>query len=282
MCKPIKVAKAIFEVSRDLVAEANAVADNSVLSNAEQKQLGGYSRRVLADKRATLPKLKRLTTTLVHNTLSYRVEKDIEVAGVDAKGRPDLFGKVTHASLAKIVDPELRQRVQRLMGGAPTLPVAELAQAITKAATHANYSSESDYQPQFFSAKVQGAPELTPAGIKRALGPQLLAWFTKENEEPASWNELGFKTYSRTEGKKALTERATFHPEYNSDAQNVAAWAALKKLLEQNLGELTHVRVGPKDEDGRVTDSNGLYLDMFVGRTNDGHLAGIGYGAVET
>ncbi|MBL9039012.1 MAG: hypothetical protein JNG84_10885 [Archangium sp.] len=157
------------------------------------------------------------------------------------------------------------------------LTAYQLENAIGPWAMKANYTSESDYNPTYFS--LPGNTTITASNAMRVLNAPMDEFFSEDAHENVSMSKYTAEVMSAADTKSFMDDLVTDYPD---DTDSVAGWTNVNKLLRANLTDLKVVRVGPKDEDGSMATDQGLYAYVIVGKTTDGKTAGVYFGSVET
>ncbi len=152
------------------------------------------------------------------------------------------------------------------------------AAALLKDGTAVTYMSESDYPVTFVSAPAPAAFD----------AKSVMAAFTSTMLKDVFNGERDLKDMTADMWSVADTkERMKDLVEIDdpADAGSVEAGGAFAKVMKQiddNLTDVRVVKVGPKASDGSLADDQGLYNFFIVGKTRDGQIAGVSFGAVET
>ena len=149
-----------------------------------------------------------------------------------------------------------------------------LREEIAPAIDGLTYISESDYPVRFDA--VPGDTVSVEATLQ-GFGPQLQAEIFTDGLEG-----LVGELSSPEETNDYLVRLAYPVSEDPTDVANAERWAKVAEILESNLTDLRLVKIGPADDDGSLAVDAGLYAYLVLGLTDDGHLAGIFFGAVET
>jgi hypothetical protein len=179
------------------------------------------------------------------------------------------------------------------------LSSARLGTEVAKWSGKANYTSESDSNPTFVSAKLGDGQKVSGEAVMKGFKGELAARFDAQDGD---LSEYTFETFSAKDAKSFIKGLTEPHPQgdgvddtYNLgngvirtikddgwDLPNANAWKELTGLLNQNLTDVKVVKVGPKGEDGSLGSDQGSYAYFVVGKTTDGKLAGITFDSVET
>ncbi len=162
---------------------------------------------------------------------------------------------------------------------AGTTSTAALGKAVGEIMQGVNIVSESDSSVEFVTAgKVDDA--WTPKSVMKTFASQIAATF---DEQDGNLKDYTAEVSSSKESAKLFAEMTKGDDDPKSDyTVAAAAFAKLKPLFDANLSDVRFVRVGPKDEEGGMASDQGTYLKMFVGRTQDGKIAGVSFTVVET
>ncbi len=161
---------------------------------------------------------------------------------------------------------------------AAKLNAAQLGKALAPPSKKADYVSESDYFPQYFTAKLPSGA-LSGTNLQAAMKTTLSAFFKGNQDGPITNQD-----YSKSEAQRfiaGLSEVAT--GDDASTVESAKAFGQVTELLKANLKDIQVVRFGPKDaRTGKMASDQGLYGLAIVGKTSDGKLAGVLIGSVET
>ena len=161
--------------------------------------------------------------------------------------------------------------------GASTLTGNDLALALHTASKDANYMSESDYTPEAISGRPATSAGVNEANLKAAFGSTLTTFF--KDDGLTALQDMAFDIDTAAESKKWIAQLAV--PSEDDDV-SAAAFGNIKKLLDANLTDVRVVKVGPKDDAGKLASDQGLYAYLLVGKDGDGQLSGVMFGSVET
>ena len=166
--------------------------------------------------------------------------------------------------------------------GGGRLNSTQLGAAIGKLAPKASYMSESDYNPEFVSAAFPAGHDLNGHNVMTAFQPQLEKMF----ETPAGklFDGATFEEDSPAEARAFIKGLSETSPGDDADTiANARAFGEIAALINANLTDVHHFKVGPKDDTtGKLGSDQGLYSEVIVGRTADGKVAGIMIGNVQT
>jgi hypothetical protein len=154
----------------------------------------------------------------------------------------------------------------------------KLRKEVEKAAEGLIFISESDARVVFVAAPEADVEEVTPE--------EVVTWLSEQHDgrtdvmlggEPLMpLAELGVETRS---ARDFLSQHAgDVDPESPDSAKSARKWSRIRQALEENLQELRVIRFGQPHYD----TVDGLVSVFVVGRTEDGALAGILTGSVET
>jgi hypothetical protein len=157
-----------------------------------------------------------------------------------------------------------------------TPDMAKAFKAMTKGLA---YESESEYPYAFTAAKDNGKGVNANNVMHLFYGELKRKVFT----DPDSQKGVGITKYSAKDMKEML--KSISEP-VDGDAQGTAdakkAGQAMNMLVN-NMSEVSMFKVGPRDSGTHtVTDSEGLYAFLLMGKTKDGKIAGTYFGSVET
>ena len=166
--------------------------------------------------------------------------------------------------------------------GGGRLSATQLGAAIGKLAPRANYISESDYSPEFFSASFPALHDLTGHNVMTALQPKLEKFFDLGSGK--LFDEAAADVFSSKDAKDWIKGLGEVAPDDDvTTKESAKAFAEITRLINANLTDVHVIKVGPKDErSGGLATDHGLYANLIVGRTADGKVAGVLIGAVET
>jgi hypothetical protein len=148
-----------------------------------------------------------------------------------------------------------------------------LEQEIAPAVDGLYYISESDYLVRFGAAPGE---EVSGPAVLQGFGPQLAAEVFTDNGVD------GLVTEVTDDAAELLAAMATPASNDPADVEYAARWAQVDQILGRHLTGIRVVKVGPADENGELAIDAGLYAYLVVGLTDEGEIAGILFGAVET
>ncbi|MBK6687012.1 MAG: hypothetical protein IPG45_21270 [Deltaproteobacteria bacterium] len=223
------------------------------------------------------------------------VDRAVEYAKVHLLDKYDLnengFGVREIAKMSKLGKLAMEMAIElRKTGGIgedPTaLATAQLGQAIDRASRMpdgevAMYMSEGDYPIEFLAAANPQNRALSLDSVFDLFGDTINQKYF--DGEANLRGEYTVEISSAAETREGMQNLATpGDPTDDYDRNTSAAFGRVMGLLNENLSDVRAVRIGPKDEDGRMATDQGLYVELLIGKTRDGHLAGVSYGSVET
>lgn len=271
----------------DVVASAKVITNNHTFDAYELKAaLKGQSAEVKAAAMAAYNSAKNDATAAGKLVVRYDVTKKLDQAvaalqGADADGD----GELSEKELAKLQT----WTPLRLAMAAVTLEsvdtgkmsTEDFGKAANKIMSRVLVMSEGD-SPLEFVSSVKTNKAITPDNVLELFEKTLDKVYAPYG---APDNGLTAEVSSTAKAQKLLDELATADPQADDPlaAQDEAAcYANLKKLFAANLTDVRHVRVGPKDDDGTMAVDQGTYVEMFLGKTADGKLAGMMWTLAET
>jgi hypothetical protein len=152
---------------------------------------------------------------------------------------------------------------------------SEFGKAVQEAAKNLVYCSEGDYPVLYVEHANLGNKPVSCELVHKLFGEEISKYY-REDGGPTTASQLAWSIDSSAQTKKDLAEFAA------DEGDDGKAWGAIASLFDKNLTDLHHVRFGQKGSDGHLETDAGLYVDFIVGKTHDGKLAGVTYGAVET
>lgn len=247
------------------------------------KELSGSERALtdmffrFIDKRDAAPGV-RVTEADLKKALAYAKSKLVDAYDLNRNGlsASEIARMSTTGKLAVAV---AKQTGSQVPGEA--LDAAALKKAIAKASGPGldfEYISEGDYPVKFDVVGVAGTHALTAKGIadlfKPVLGDDVLDSMGTSNPTQEELSKAD--TRSMIAG---LKEADPLDPESVKAAKK---WAAVLSLIEKNLTSVRLVKIGPPDDDGRLSIDQGTYAYVLAGKTRDGKIAGLHFGSVET
>lgn len=230
-----------------------------------------------------------------HRITKADVDRAVEYAKVHLLDKYDLnengFGVREIAKMSKLGKLAMEMAIElRKTGGIgedPTaLATAQLGQAIDRASRMpdgevAMYMSEGDYPIEFLAAANPRNRGLSLDSVFDLFGDTINQKYF--DGEANLRREYTVEISSAAETREGMQNLATpGDPNDDYDRNTSAAFGRVMTLLNENLSDVRAVRIGPKDEDGRMATDQGLYVELLIGKTRDGHLAGVSYGSVET
>lgn len=164
----------------------------------------------------------------------------------------------------------------------PTTSTSALGDKFTVAAKDTYFLSESDSQPAFIQHSYAKTKAITGDDVMTAFSSELKKAFD-ENDRDLSKYIATVK--SGTEAQAFLTDLATWDPATDDGYKDMAAgFARIKGVFDQNLTDVSVVRVGPRDDSDptKMGEDDGAYQYLVLGRTADNKLAGVIFESVET
>jgi len=167
--------------------------------------------------------------------------------------------------------------------GGDRLSGEKLGKAIAPFTSKATYTSEGDYNPEFFNVKLDAGAALTGENVMKALSaPLKKLWDGYEGSFPADYTFEAYGVKGSKDFVAGLSETGADDDDYS--VKSAAAFGKITDLMKANLTEMKVFKIGPRDEDNskKLAVDQGLYAQVVVGRTADGRLAGIILGDVET
>jgi hypothetical protein len=293
------------EVSMSRVAKSDVNSALKLVASSIIKAAGGDGRVSRADVQAalkTMPKAQRPLADIFFKFVDHRdfktgaqvTAKDVNRAVAYARTHMVEKYDLNNNGLSKdevakmsLTGKRAVDLARALKGAAAPddggrLTTSQLGAAIGKLAPKANYVSESDHSPEWFSASFPAGHDLTGHNVMTALTPRLEKFF--ETGAGRLFDEHTAEVYSARDARafiKGLGEVAA--DDDVSTKESARAFAEITRLINANLTDVHVVKVGPKDDrTGELATDQGLYAKMIVGRTADGKLAGVVIGAVET
>jgi hypothetical protein len=160
----------------------------------------------------------------------------------------------------------------------PTPSLEELRKEVEKAAEGLVFISESDARVVFVAAPEAGVEEVTPEEVVR--------WLSARHDgrtdvflgsEPLP--RLAEKAVEVKSARDFLSNRVEAVDDEDPESKDSASkWSRIRQALEESLQELRVIRFG-EPHHGSVDGQVSVFV---VGRTEDGGLAGILTGSIET
>lgn len=152
-----------------------------------------------------------------------------------------------------------------------------LGDEIAKYSADAVYSSEGDYNPVSFAEPFPANKALTAENVLAAMESTLREFYGEGgNQDVPPFAVEAYTAAESTEFVQSLSQEGI-------DEKSDQAFAQITKLLGDNLSDLRVFKVGPRDvRSGALAVDQGLYVQLVVGRSPDGKIAGIMLGDVET
>jgi hypothetical protein len=142
------------------------------------------------------------------------------------------------------------------------------------------FMSESDYPYVFVEAAHPGMP-LDGGKIMATFGSHMQGDVFQGEQN--GLRDLAVEVSSPADTAGFLRDFGKLHDPDDEWSVDVSrATTAVKKLLTDNLADLTLIKVGPKAADGSLQSDAGLYNYLLLGTAQDGKLAGVSFGSVET
>jgi hypothetical protein len=183
----------------------------------------------------------------------------------------------------KLAGPAIMKAYQVLLGAGNdgSGSVDQLCRDVQRVMQDINIISESD-SPVSFVLSPGKASDLTGAGVMKAFKAHIDKAFTGNGD---STQQLTAKVETAKKTKELLKDAATIDPDFGPDddyTKASKAFGELRPLLDANLSDVRFVKIGPKADDGSLATDHGFYLELYVGKTKDGRLAGVSYSVVET
>lgn len=215
----------------------------------------------------------QITKKDVDKAVAYAKEKMIAKYDLNDNGLS--MAEISKMSLTGQLAVDLAREL-KLVAGAPKLSIEELGKAITEAARDTNYFSEGDSQPTFVSVPWPKAQAITGEAIMEA--------FKEKITSAVMWQDDDISRCTFEYSGIDLAGLGEVDPDADDyDKENAAGFTRLARVFEENdLGQ-TAFRIGLKDEDtGELGVDMGTYVYLIVGKTDDGHLAGVSFESVET
>ncbi len=163
-------------------------------------------------------------------------------------------------------------------------PTSALGKLINEAAKGADYISESDSTPAYVETPLPAGQAITGDLVMQRFATQLEKAFSWDGS-PVDLADFTTEVASPAESARFFDDMVVpYDPGDPFIVDNSKAWAKLKKVFDDNITDLTVVRVGPRDEMDRtkMAQSQGAYEYYLVGRSADGKLAGVTFESVET
>ncbi len=218
----------------------------------------------------------RVTSGAVEAALAKYKQTGVDARDVNKNGLSK--GEIKSMSWLGQLAVEMAKKNAPTKGAALSTPA--LQAAFEAPATKASFMSESDYNPKFVSVPFAAGTSVAPANLWAALQPTIAKFFTDDGNDPTT--VLTFE--AQTAGESAQFVKGLGETEYDDDylVESAQGFAAINKLFKDSLTDLRVLRVGPQDDDGTLATDQGLYVYAVVGKTNDGNLAGMLIGSVET
>ncbi|MEW5848967.1 MAG: nuclease A inhibitor family protein [Myxococcota bacterium] len=160
------------------------------------------------------------------------------------------------------------------------LSAEKLGRAIAPFTQDAVYMSEGDYNPEFFSVKLDANATINGKNVMAAMNDTLASFF---DQQDGDLSQFTFEAYTAQESKDFVDGLSETSPDDDDDIrESAAAFGKITALLQDNLTGIKVFKIGPKDDDGSLATDRGLYAQVVVGRSADGKLTGIILGDVET
>ena len=154
-----------------------------------------------------------------------------------------------------------------------------LRELFADAAHNTYFMSETDSQPVFVSTSFAADKALT--------GEHIMAAFTDRLASAFGAGDLAAYTFELStdfESALFLKELGRCEPgdeDYIKD--NARGFSRIRKVFADHITDLRVMRVGPRAAGAtEMGVDQGAYQYLVVGRTRDGHLAGIAFESVET
>lgn len=269
-----------------VVASAPVINNNKTLDEFElKKALKGQSPEVKAAAMAAYHSAKNAADAKGKLVTRWDVSKRLDEALAAAeKADKDQDGELSEQELSSLKNwTPLRLAAVAVTLEQPDtgkMSSAELAKAATKIMTGVLVMSEGDSPVTGIVSKKSSA-SITPDTILEVFSKQLDEVYGEYPPE----NGLVAEVSSNAKAKKILNDSTKVDTEAD-DAKaaelDANAYANLKALFASNLTDLRFVRIGPAEEDGSMGVDQGTYVEMFVGKTSDGKLAGVMWTSAET
>ncbi len=220
----------------------------------------------------------QVTATDVSKAVAYAKEHMVAKYDLDNNGLSKT--EISKMSLTGKLAVDLARELKSA-GPVTAMPVAELGKALKAAAKDIYFMSESDYSPEPINGKPASGTAINDANLRAAFGDSMVEFF-KGDDDVTSLKTMGFEIRSPAESKAFLADLQTVSEDDDSARKTAAGFKALRGLLEQNLTDVTVIKVGPKGANGRLETDKGLYAYLVIGKAADGQLAGMTFGSVET
>ena len=164
------------------------------------------------------------------------------------------------------------------------LTAAQLAEAVKADSAIADYMSESDYHPAFISAPWPTGG-LDETNLKTVFNAELMTLFKDDLQytTPPSTDLSQYlvKQWSPTDAKGFMARLSNTQVD-DDQKPSAEAFGRILNQFKANLTDLQVYTVGPKGDDGKLGDSDGLYGYLVVGKSADGKAAGFVVGSVQT
>ncbi len=168
-------------------------------------------------------------------------------------------------------------------GGTPTgLTAAELVKALKPLSAKADYTSEADYYPEYIITPM--TRPMTAKNIFNAIQGKIDKSFYGD------WSDAEKATFVMNGGTKSNTDKfiadlVKVDNDPNVDEsyrESARAFGKIIDVMKKNLTDITVLSYGPGDQNGQLTDSDGLYVDVVAGKSADGKLVAMALGRVWT
>jgi len=270
---------AIERVANNIIKSAG---DDGRVSRADMKaalsKLDGTEKRLtdvffrFIDHRDAAPGAQ-VTKSDVTRAVEYAKEKLIAKYDLNNNGLSK--AEISKMSLTGQLAIELAKELKQVASTEP-LSLAELGQAITKAAEDTYYISEGDSQPTFVSMPWPADKPITGEAIMKAFEDQIVS--------TVLWGDGDISSCTFESGGVSLGELGEEDPDADDYyKESAAGFRRLDKVFSDNGLEQTSFRIGMKEDDSdALAVDAGTYLYLIVGKTDDGHLAGVSFESVET
>ncbi len=282
-----RIAKADVHAVLDRVAKniTDAAAPDGVTSRkdleSKLKSLTG-TEKVLTDRffrfidhRDQKPGA-RITAADVTRAVDFAKEKLITAYDLNRNGLS--ASEVAKMSVTGQLAVKLAAETKGVDAPLPAPKSGALAQAVAAAARNTYFVSEGDSQPTFVEGKLPA--QIDGASVYATFKDALAASFDVHD------GNLSAFTFE-VESKTFIADTAKEYSDPTLDSyyhKNAKGFARLQKVIDENLTDVTVIRVGPRDDKkpNELATDQGAYQYLVVGKSKDGKLAGIMFESVET
>lgn len=277
--------RAAAKLKRD-AARADLDGDGRLSANEIRKftagRRNGYrtGRALLTMQSWALRDLERASSAAVGH-VQQKIDESMALAtgrDADHSGTIDSGTELSSAKRLKTFQALAELAGYHLSG---TLDAQALTAVIDKYSTDAWYISESDYHPKTFVVPLAGAANAK--NVVTALQSTLTAFYDAVGYviDP---RDFAFEASSASDSQDFIDSLAAGSSQGSSlIRKSNAAFRKINSVVRTNLDGVRVIKYGPKDPaTGQLASDKGLYVQIVVGRSSDGKLAGFLLGDVET